>query len=138
MYRQQFYIMANFLIVLDAVLLIATGYMAYSISLELTTKGLVMSWHDFLGSVLVFPACIGSTYTGMILLQVMHQGHAPAAMIVQNADALLVSGAVLAEVWFNKGVPIVEYGPEDLFDKISNRDEVEVDGDTGEIRITRE
>ena len=38
--------------VLDTVILIATGYMAYSISLEVTTEGLVMAWYDFLGSVL--------------------------------------------------------------------------------------
>lgn len=36
----------------DALVLIATGYMAYSISLEMTSQGLVMAWYDFLGSVL--------------------------------------------------------------------------------------
>ncbi|HUT52384.1 MAG TPA: DUF126 domain-containing protein [bacterium] len=87
------------------------------------------------GSVLVFPACIGSTFTGMVLMQLMIEGHGPAAVVVQNADPLLVSGAVLAEVWFKKGVPVVEYQGADLFDKIKSGDRVEVDGASGEIRV---
>lgn len=86
------------------------------------------------GKVLVFPACIGSTYTGMVLTQLMHDGRAPAAMVVNNADSLLVSGSVLAEVWFGAGIAVVEYGSEDLFDKINSGDLVEVDGGSGEIK----
>ena len=37
---------------LDGVICIATGYMAYSISLEVHSSGLVMAWNDFMGSVL--------------------------------------------------------------------------------------
>ena len=44
------------------------------------------------GAVLVFPACIGSTYTGMVLLELMYRRTGPAAIIVQEADSLLVSG----------------------------------------------
>ena len=39
----------------------------------------------------------------------------------------------LANVWFGKGVPVVEYKPADLFDKIRTGDTVEVNGETGEI-----
>ncbi len=88
------------------------------------------------GTVLVFPAAIGSTYTGMLLMQLMYDGHAPAAVIVQNADSLLVSGTVLAEVWFGKGIPVVEYSSDDLFEKIKTGAQVEVNGDTGEIIVT--
>jgi len=52
MYTQQFYIVANVLMVTDAFILIATGYIGYSISLEATIEGLVMGWYDFLGFVL--------------------------------------------------------------------------------------
>ena len=52
MYAQQFYIVANVLMVIDALILIATGYMGYSISLEAASEGLVMGWYDFLGFVL--------------------------------------------------------------------------------------
>jgi hypothetical protein len=87
------------------------------------------------GKVLVFPACIGSTYTGMVLLELMYRRVAPAAIVVQAADSLLVSGAVLADVWFGCGIPVVEYGSEDLFEKIHSGDSVEVSGDTGEIKV---
>ena len=52
MYQQQFYIIANFLMVVDALIIIATGYVAYSVSLETTGDALVMGWYDFLGCVL--------------------------------------------------------------------------------------
>ena len=90
---------------------------------------------DMKGTVMIFPAAIGSTFTGMVLLELMRSGYAPAALVVQAADSLLVSGAVLAEVWFNAGVPVVEYPGADLFDQVKMGDRVEVDGATGEIRI---
>ena len=87
------------------------------------------------GSVLVFPACIGSTFTGMVLMQIASEGSGPAAIVVQNADSLLVSGGVLGEVWFEKGLPLVEYRSDDLFEKIATGDRVVVDGETGEISV---
>jgi predicted aconitase with swiveling domain len=89
------------------------------------------------GSVLVFPACIGSTFTGMVILQLIHDRVAPAAVVVQEADSLLVSGSILGRAWFELGFPIVEYKGEDLFDRIKTGDEVEVDGDSGKIIVDR-
>jgi len=43
------------------------------------------------GCVLIFPAAIGLTYTGMVLLELMYQERAPAAVVVQKIDPLLVS-----------------------------------------------
>lgn len=87
-------------------------------------------------AVLIFPACIGSTITGIWILQIVYKRQAPAAMIVKNADSLLTSGLVLSKVWFNKGIPVVEYDGDDLFTKISTGDLVEVDGDSGVIKIS--
>ena len=52
MYRQQFFIIANFLMVFDTLAIILTGYLAYTISLEITDNNLVMAWYDFLGCLL--------------------------------------------------------------------------------------
>ena len=87
------------------------------------------------GTVLVFPSCIGSTYTGMLMLELIRAGDAPAAMVVQRADSLLVSGLVLADVWFGEKVPLVQYEGDDLFDQVATGQRVEVDADTGAIRI---
>lgn len=87
------------------------------------------------GCVLIFPAAIGSTYTGMVLLELMYQECAPAAFVVRKIDPLLVSGPVLADIWFSKGIPIVEYPGEEIYHKISDDDWVKVNGKTGEIEI---
>jgi predicted aconitase with swiveling domain len=86
-------------------------------------------------TVFVYPATIGSTYTGMVLLELIYRGSAPVAIVVQNADPLLAAGSILAEVWFGKGIPVVEYPDEDIFSQIRNGDHVEVNGDTGEITV---
>jgi predicted aconitase with swiveling domain len=87
------------------------------------------------GKILVFPAAIGSTFTGMVLMRLIDIGAGPAALIVQNADSLLVSGVVLARVWFDKSIPVIEYPHPDLFDKINCGDRIDIDGDSGEIQI---
>jgi predicted aconitase with swiveling domain len=85
------------------------------------------------GRVLVFPSCIGSTHTGLVLLDLVSKGRGPAALVVQRSDSLLVSGIVLSDVWFGRNIPIVEYPGDDLFDRIHDDDVVDVDGATGEI-----
>jgi predicted aconitase with swiveling domain len=76
------------------------------------------------GRALVFPACIGSTHTGLVLLDLVSLGHGPAALIVQSCDSLLISGVILSEVWFGPVIPIVEYPGDDLFDRIANGDRI--------------
>ena len=87
------------------------------------------------GKVLVFPAAIGSTYTGMVLLNLFYYGVGPVAMVVQNADTLMTSGVILADVWYGKGVPVVEYSGDDLYEKIRSGDLISVDGETGKIQV---
>ena len=86
-------------------------------------------------TVLFFPTCIGSSYTGMMLLQLLYENQAPAAVVVQNADSLLVSGAILGEVWFRQKLPIIEYKEGDLFKEIRTGDFVQISGDNAEIVI---
>ena len=88
------------------------------------------------GKVLVFPSCIGSTHTGLVLLDLVSMGRGPAALVVQHNDSLLISGVVLSDVWFDRRIPIVEYQDDDLYELVRDGVEVEVDGDAGEIRLT--
>jgi len=85
------------------------------------------------GRILVFPACIGSTHTGLVLLELSVRELAPAAMIVKYPDPLLVSGAILGEVWYGTGIPLVAYSADDLFSEIKTGDPLRIDGTTGEI-----
>ncbi len=85
--------------------------------------------------VLFIPTAIGSTHTGLVLLDLVRLGKGPAAMVVDAADSLLVSGIVLSEVWYGRAIPIVEYPTQELADIVEDGMTVTVDGDTGEIRI---
>lgn len=76
------------------------------------------------GKALVFPTCIGSTYTGLVLLELIKNGHAPAVIIVSLADPLLVSGCVLARVWYNQSLPILEFVNHEDIEKIASGDRV--------------
>jgi predicted aconitase with swiveling domain len=87
------------------------------------------------GTVLIFPACIGSTFTGMVLMQIMYKKEAPVAMVIHAADPLIVAGSILADVWFKCGIPVVEYDRQDMFNMVHTGDIIEVNGDTGKIKI---
>ncbi len=82
-------------------------------------KNLVFTWkkgkisdkeHELFGmdlrdKILFLPSTCGSTTGGLFVLESIKAGIAPKALIVQTADSLLVSGAILAEVWL-EGVPL--------------------------------
>jgi len=87
------------------------------------------------GKVLVFPACVGSTFTGQVLLELAVNKCAPAALIVQKADPLLASGPLMAEVWYGLGIPLVEYSGGDLYATLKKGVRVTVDGSTGMITV---
>jgi predicted aconitase with swiveling domain len=90
---------------------------------------------DLYNRILVFPQTIGSTFTGMIILETIRRGRGPLAMIVQEADPLLTSGVILAEVWLEHKVPLIEIPDPDVFTLIRTDDIVEVDGELGTARI---
>ncbi|MFX0102317.1 MAG: aconitase X swivel domain-containing protein [Candidatus Hodarchaeota archaeon] len=83
------------------------------------SKNLVFTWkkgkigdkeHELFGmdlrdKILFVPSSCGSTTGGLFLLEAIKAGIAPKAIIVQAADSLLVSGAILAEIWL-EGVPL--------------------------------
>jgi predicted aconitase with swiveling domain len=87
------------------------------------------------GKVAFFPACIGSTHTGLVLLDLVHFGLGPAAIVVEEADSLLVSGVVLSEVWYGRGIPMVSCPIAQFAELIKPGTIAEVNGDTGEITL---
>jgi len=98
--------------------------------------------HDLFGkdiarSALVFPSCVGSTYTGLVLLELVSMGRAPAALIAQNADPLLVSGIIAAQVWHERSIPVLEYPGEDIFRAIRTGDRIRIALGSDQIHIER-
>lgn len=87
------------------------------------------------GKVLLVPTCIGSTHTGLVVLDLVSRDLGPAAIIVDHADSLLVSGVVLSEVWYGPTTPVVEFPTAELANHVKDGETIEVFGDTGIIEI---
>ena len=88
------------------------------------------------GKALIFPTCVGSTYTGLVLLELIKNGYAPSAVIVSLADPLLVSGCVLARVWYKKCLPILEFVDQEDIGRITTGDRVSYSEGDGWISVT--
>ena len=48
------------------------------------------------GRVLFVPATIGSSSASAVLLELVHNGHAPAALVLHEPDAILLLGLIVA------------------------------------------
>jgi predicted aconitase with swiveling domain len=48
------------------------------------------------GRVLFLPGTIGSSSASAVLLELIHAGHAPAAIVLHRADAILLLGLIVA------------------------------------------
>jgi predicted aconitase with swiveling domain len=89
--------------------------------------------HDLLGlcikgRVLVFPHGHGSTVGSYVMYSLAKRGLAPAAIINETADPVVVVGAIIANIPMIDRIDI---------DRIRTGDSVEVDGSRGVARILR-
>jgi len=89
--------------------------------------------HDLYGksikdSILCFPSGHGSTVGSFVLYSLAKRGLAPRAIINTVADPVVIVGAIIANI------PMVD---EIDITKISTGDIVEIDGESGIIRIFR-
>jgi predicted aconitase with swiveling domain len=66
------------------------------------------------GAVLLVPATVGSSSSSAIMLELLREGTAPAAVVLGRADAILALGAVVGQELGYPPIPIVELTPEAL------------------------
>jgi len=85
--------------------------------------------------VFVFPEGRGSTVGASVFLELVRCGNAPAAIINRKTEAILAGGVILADIFYNKQIPLVDSLDEDPVRAIQTGDIVEVDGDSGTVRI---
>jgi len=78
--------------------------------------------------ILVFPEHVGSTVGSYVLYSLSKRGLAPAAIIVQEADAVIAVGAVIANIPMIDRVDISQ---------IKTGDTVQVDGEKGTATILK-
>lgn len=78
------------------------------------------------GTVLAFPYGKGSTVGSYVLYALSRKGHAPAAIINTEAEAIIATGAIIG------GIPMIDRIGLPL-DRLRNGTPVTVDGDLGEM-----
>ena len=88
------------------------------------------------GTVLALPAAVGSSSSSAIMLELLREGTAPAAILMGKADAILALGAVVGREIGYDPIPILEIAP----DRLEQDDDFwsHQVGVEGEIRISDE
>ncbi|MGE5258546.1 MAG: aconitase X swivel domain-containing protein [Hyphomicrobiales bacterium] len=101
---------------------------------EIDEEGtIVVSGHPYAGEsvsgrVMIYPEAKGSSGGCMMLRLLAKRGKKPAAIVnTRHLDANLVEGAILADI------PMLCYPEENIYDRITTGDWVEVDGESGLI-----
>jgi len=90
-------------------------------------KGHALEGKCIKGKVLVFPRGKGSTVGSYVLLQLRKNNCAPAAIINEEAEPIIVVGAIIARI------PMVDKLEGGAYAKIKDGMKVKVDGSKGEI-----
>jgi predicted aconitase with swiveling domain len=66
------------------------------------------------GTVLAVPRAVGSSSSSAIMLELIREGTAPAAILMGEADAILALGVVVARELGHPGIPVLEVPAGDL------------------------
>ncbi len=62
---------------------------------------------DISGSILVLSATIGSSSSSAIMLELLRQRHAPAAIVLGRVDAILTLGIIVAREMGYPAIPVI-------------------------------
>lgn len=81
------------------------------------------------GKILVIPSGKGSTVGSYVIFQMAKNNTAPLAIIAREAEPIIATGAIMA------GIPMVDQPEDDIFKLLDENDIVEVDADSGIIKI---
>ena len=83
-----------------------------------------------MGKALCLPQTIGSTTGGMVLYAVAAAGKQPACMLFSKPiDSLAASGAILADVWTESKMPVVDMLGDEFLEAVKTGDTVTVKPD---------
>ena len=90
---------------------------------------------DITGAILCLPQTIGSTTGGFVLMGVAKMGLAPKAMLFANhVDSLAIGGLVMADIWIDKQVIVIDLLGQDFLDSVNTDDPIKVYED-GRVEI---
>ena len=66
------------------------------------------------GTILAIPATVGSSSSSAIILELLRNGNAPAALILGQVDAILTLGVVVAREMGYPTIPVLELSVEEI------------------------
>lgn len=66
------------------------------------------------GRILVLPGARGSSTTTAVLLEAIHLGNAPAAILIQGGDSFLALASIVADEMYATPIPIIALQPHDF------------------------
>ena len=91
-----------------------------------------LSMKNMAGKVLAFTCPKGSSGTGLVLMEQVRTGCAPAAIINITTDPVVLTGPLIEKNFYQVIMPVVTVSPED-YAKLENAKEVEFYEDRDEI-----
>ena len=81
---------------------------------------------ELAGRVLVMPAGRGSSSSSSVLAEAVRAGTAPAAILLYEADPILVLGSVVARELYGRAIPVAVVPPR----AVADGEQVRIDGGT--------
>jgi len=84
--------------------------------------------------VLAFPYGKGSAAAPLVMLELIKQGTAPAAIVNEETDPLLVAGPIIGRHFYKQAIPVVCLDHDNFVMLKAGQDAI-VDGERGEVVI---
>jgi len=92
---------------------------------------------SIVGKVFIFPYGTGSTTGAAWILEAVRNGKHPAAVINIRTEPIIAIGFILAELIYDKKIPVVDNLNKNPIEVIKTGDYVKVDGDKGIVEVFR-
>ena len=89
------------------------------------------------GKVLVYPYGRGSTTAASWILETVRHGNSPAAIINLETEPIIVGGAIQAELFYGKTLPVMDRLDQNPLEVIESGDHVKVDANSGIVKVIK-
>ncbi len=118
----------------EGIALVTNERLGFNYGVDPSTGIVVERGHELEGKsikdmILVFPAGKGSTGGSFLIYQLSRRGTGPKAIVNVRTETIVAVGAVMGRI------PVVDRLDSNPIEVIKNGDRVEVDGDSGIVRV---
>lgn len=122
--------------------LVTHQFFGFTHGVEPTTGRVSDERHEWVGQnikgkVLVFPYGKSSSTGGLFILEAVRCGNAPAGLINIETDPVIGAGFIMAEIFYNKEVPVMDKFDRDPLKAIKTGDYVRIDANEGIVEVTK-